>query len=193
MKYELSNTKTKKAFAEALKELLLHKPFSKITVSELVDKVKMNRKTFYYHFEDIYDLLRWTFEQETLDIVKNYDFIAEHDEAIIFTMDYIEKNEIILTNIYNSIGRDEITRFLRNDYLCIVRSIIDQAENAMSIKVSDEYKNFLCVFYTEALSGVLIDWLIHKSSRNREKTINFVTETVRAGIRSALIEGQTLN
>ena len=23
----------------------------------------MNRKTFYYHFEDIYDLLKWTFEQ----------------------------------------------------------------------------------------------------------------------------------
>ena len=30
------------------------KPLSKITVSEIIADCGVNRKTFYYHFEDIY-------------------------------------------------------------------------------------------------------------------------------------------
>ena len=46
------------------------KPFSKITVSELINECNVNRKTFYYHFQDIFELLKWTFEQEAFSIVK---------------------------------------------------------------------------------------------------------------------------
>ena len=57
---------TKKALAESLKKFMKKKPFSKITVSELVTDCNINRKTFYYHFEDIYDLLKWMFEEDNL-------------------------------------------------------------------------------------------------------------------------------
>lgn len=46
------------------------KPFSKITVSELIKTCNVNRKTFYYHFEDIYDLLKWMLEQEAVAVVR---------------------------------------------------------------------------------------------------------------------------
>ncbi|WP_295208123.1 TetR family transcriptional regulator [Ruminococcus sp.] len=39
------------------------KPLSKITVSEIVADCNINRKTFYYHFEDVQSLLKWTLEQ----------------------------------------------------------------------------------------------------------------------------------
>ena len=34
------------------------KPLSNITVSEIIADCGVNRKTFYYHFEDIYALLK---------------------------------------------------------------------------------------------------------------------------------------
>ena len=38
------------------------KPIDKITVKDLVEICGVNRQTFYYHFDDVYDLLEWVFE-----------------------------------------------------------------------------------------------------------------------------------
>lgn len=50
---------TKRALAAALKELMEQKPFSKINVADICEKCGMNRKSFYYHFKDKYDLVNW--------------------------------------------------------------------------------------------------------------------------------------
>ena len=59
MKNEKISLMTKKVLASSLKELMRHKPFSKITVKEIIQNCGVNRNTFYYHFDDIYALLRW--------------------------------------------------------------------------------------------------------------------------------------
>ena len=50
---------TKRALAASLKRLLAEKPLSKITISDITDDCGINRMTFYYHFQDIYDLIEW--------------------------------------------------------------------------------------------------------------------------------------
>lgn len=65
MTHEETSYQTKMMLCASLKKIMKHKPFSKITVSELIKDCDLNRKTFYYHFEDIYRLLKWTLEQET--------------------------------------------------------------------------------------------------------------------------------
>ena len=92
MKHEEISMYTKKALSEALKEALKTKPFKKITVSELIEACNINRKTFYYHFEDIYALLVWTFEQEAINVVKHFDLMVDSEEALTFIMDYVEEN-----------------------------------------------------------------------------------------------------
>ena len=55
---------TKKLLADGLKELLEKKTLDKITVKELVATCGVNRQTFYYNFQDIYELLEWIFVEE---------------------------------------------------------------------------------------------------------------------------------
>ena len=50
---------TKRALEQSLKNLLLKKPLTKITVSDIAADCGINRMTFYYHFKDIYDLVEW--------------------------------------------------------------------------------------------------------------------------------------
>ena len=52
---------TKKALADALKNLMKSREFEKISVSEICEECGMNRKSFYYHFKDKYDLVDWIF------------------------------------------------------------------------------------------------------------------------------------
>ena len=79
MKHEGISLNTKRSLAEALKQAMKKKPFQKITVSELIEACHVNRKTFYYHFDDIYALLKWTFKQEAIEVVKHFDLLTNMD------------------------------------------------------------------------------------------------------------------
>ena len=89
MKHEVTSLNTKKQIAASLKKLMKEKTFSKITVSEIVADCNINRKTFYYHFEDIYALLKWIFDIEAIEIVKHFDLLNNYEEALSFILDYI--------------------------------------------------------------------------------------------------------
>ena len=64
---------TRRALAEALKQLMCEKAFAKISVGEIADLCNMNRKSFYYHFKDKYELVVWIFENEFLEKVKDVE------------------------------------------------------------------------------------------------------------------------
>ena len=53
---------TKEALAESLKKLMNTTALAKITINDIVKDCGVNRRTFYYHFQDIYALLEWIFK-----------------------------------------------------------------------------------------------------------------------------------
>lgn len=188
MKHDIATLQTKKSLAAALKELAQEKPFSKITVSQLIAHCGFNRNTFYYHFEDIYALLKWTLEQEAIAVVKEFDLMVDYEEAIYFVMDYVEQNDKFLNNICNSVGRDELKSFFYADFIGISRSIIDKAESIEQLCVSEDFKTFLGQFYTEAIAGILMNWITNRSVRHRDQTVQYISTIMRTSIPAALHE-----
>lgn len=184
MKNEEISLQTKKTLSESLKKAMKKKPFQKITVSELIRDCDMNRKTFYYHFEDIYALLKWTFEQEAIEIVKQFDLLVDYEEALNFIMDYVEANNYIMNCAYDSIGRDELKRFFSSDFLAIIVSIIERAENMTGKTLEKSYKDFLSHFYMEAFAGMLIDWIKNREQQDRDLVIRYITDTIRISLLS---------
>ena len=61
---------TKRALCTALKELMEEEPFQKISVADICARCDMNRKSFYYHFRDKYDLVNWIFDTEFIAVVR---------------------------------------------------------------------------------------------------------------------------
>lgn len=94
MKHEITSLNTKKTLAASLKKAMEKKPLSKITVSEIITDCGVNRKTFYYHFQDIYALLKWMLEEEAIEVVKQFDLLVDYREAILFVLDYVKKTSI---------------------------------------------------------------------------------------------------
>ncbi|MGM9617556.1 TetR/AcrR family transcriptional regulator C-terminal domain-containing protein [Butyricicoccus sp.] len=179
MKNEEISYNTKKALSEALKQAMKHKPFQKITVSELIQACHVNRKTFYYHFADIYALLKWTFEQEAIGVVRSFDLIVDYEEAITFIMDYIEENEYLINCAYDSIGRDELKHFFYADFWALVVSIIEQTERMTRTRLEPDYKEFLSQFYMEAIAGMMINWIKEREHRDRQVVIRYIADTIR--------------
>ncbi len=157
MKHEEATLKTKTMIAASLKKFMSKKALGKITVSEIVADCNINRKTFYYHFDDIYDLLKWTLEQEAIEVVKNFDMLVDYEEAVYFVVDYVKANAHILNCAYDSMGRDEMKRFFYNDFSSIVRSMVEDCEAKNGLSITDDFKEFLCDFLTEAVAGMLVN------------------------------------
>lgn len=184
MKHETTTLMTKKAIAASLKKIMEKKPLDKITVREIIEDCDINRKTFYYHFRDIYHLIKWIFEEEAIEVVKQYDLIVNYYDAIQFVLDYVEKNKLICNCAFDAIGRDELKRFFQKDFLFIIQNIVDQLSEGK--KVPKDYQAFLVNFYTEALASLLINWVRDKEHYDKQKIIRYVHLTLFGSIEHAL-------
>ena len=189
MKYEISSLNTKKALADALKTCMQTKPLSKITVSEIVRMCEVNRKTFYYHFVDIYDLLKWMLEEEAINVVKQFNLMIDYQDAIRFVIDYVHQNQYILSCAYDSMGRDEMKRFFYKDVIGITENYIKSIEKELNVKLTDEYMEFLIHFFTESIAGLLIDEFKEQQCHNPEKALEYLSTVLKYSVPEAIKNG----
>ena len=75
---------TKSALADAMKKLMVRKSFAKISISDLCEECGLNRKSFYYHFKDKYDLVNWIFYVDFLTNMGGKNFENEWDVLVAF-------------------------------------------------------------------------------------------------------------
>ena len=186
MKHEVTTHNTKKLLADTLKKIMRSKPFSRITVSEIIQECGVNRKTFYYHFQDIYDLLKWVFDEEAIQVVRHFDLLEDYEAAIRFVMDYIRENDYIISCTHDSIGREEMKQFFYMDFIEIITSVINEAETQAHISIEPEFKAYAAKFYTEALAGMLIDWAKNGTDQDYERTVLYLTNIVSSAVESML-------
>ncbi|WP_297788426.1 TetR/AcrR family transcriptional regulator C-terminal domain-containing protein [uncultured Anaerococcus sp.] len=186
MRNEINSYNTKLSLAKSLKDLLETKSFAKLTVTEIIKKSEVNRNTFYYHFEDIYDLLRWTLEQEAIDKVKTYDSIDDIDKAIDFTLDYIKENQAFLRNILFSVGERDLKRFLAKDFKEIIKNFIVLGEARLGKIIDDSYRSFLTDYTTEAIAGILTEIITKKDPISKDRINYFIQITLTSSLTAAI-------
>lgn len=80
--------------------------------------------------------------------LKKFDLMVDYKEAILFVINYVEDNAHILACAYDTLGREEMRRFLYQDFISIVETIIDNIEKELGICTEEEFKLFLCNLYT---------------------------------------------
>ena len=182
---DLRVIKTRQAIRIALISLLSEKELSDITISELSDRAQVNRKTFYYHFEDIFSLLKWTLDQEAMCMFGKYDLVSQRREAVDFALDYINSNHDILHNIVHSIGRSELSRYFYNDIYEPIHNLVCEAVKKHSVTAEDSYQVFLSRFLTEAIAGILLD-CIERDMGDRKKLAEYIAATITGAILGSL-------
>ncbi len=186
MKHEVTTLNTKKTLAASLKKLMEKKPLSKITVSEIIADCGVNRKTFYYHFQDIYALLKWMLEEEAIEVVRQFDLLVDYREAVLFVMRYVQENRHLLRCAYDGMGRDEMKRFFYADFIGITRGIIDSTREHLGVQVEPQFLEFLAHFYTEAVAGILIDEFKGKDAHDPEQVVQYLTLMLKSSLPSVL-------
>ena len=148
---------TKAALGAALKQMMRVKPIGKITVKDLVEICGVNRQTFYYHFDDVYDLLEWVFEEDANRVLPRQVDYERWCEDVLFFMEYLQENSSFTLNVYNSNSRVYMLRYLRGKLAECIRSF--------AVIVSEGYDidrqnfEFVVEFYADLAIGFISQWL----------------------------------
>lgn len=167
---------TKLQLAAALKTLMAQKPMDKITISELTSICNIRRQSFYYHFEDIYDLLRWMIQNEAISLLKQQEGALLWKEGLLQLFRYLAENRAVCLCALKSVGRNHIRRFFEADIDAIIHRTIEQLGE--SIGVQNNLDSFVDVemlthFYVVALAGMMESWLLGEIDRTPEQLIQF--------------------
>ncbi len=195
MAYQRSSDRTKLMLAESLRDLMKKKTLDKIKIHEIVDACGVNRQTFYYHFQDIYALIEWMYQNDAKQLIEksSSSFISEDIEiedvwngVIVDLFGYIEdhRNEIlcVLNSKANIYFGNFVYEWLKESLGYIIEG------KSKDFNVDEHYKSFIANFYAMALCGVVQDWLetsgaVRMSSR---ELINMIKLTITGNIDSAL-------
>lgn len=167
---------TKQQLASALKTLMAQKPMDKITIADLTGICRIRRQSFYYHFEDIYDLLRWMFQNEAVSLLRQHEGTLLWQEGLLQLFRYLEENREVCLCALNSMGRSHIKRFFEADIYNIIHHTVEQLGNkigASSPSDSMTDMEMLTHFYVVALAGMIESWLLGEIHRTPEELIRF--------------------
>lgn len=164
----VSSPKTQQAIMESFIKLLNQRPLDKITVKDIVQDCGISRNTFYYHYQDIYDLLQATFSS-ILDSVL-IENVTTWQESLMACTRFALENRRAIYHIYRSSNRDQLDRYLyRVTGQSMERLIRYQAQG---LRISDEDIRYLTLFYKHAIVGIIREWLENDMKADVEHVIH---------------------
>lgn len=147
---------TKNMIAYSFVSLLGQKPYSKITVTEILDDCQLSRNVFYYHFRNKEDLVEWICSQITIDLLQN---IGSLDLESM----YEEIGSIIDHNktTYYRIAQINTPNNLYKQFYRIFYSLFDEELKISNIYpiIDSHWAQLLTSFNTHLATSSIIYWI----------------------------------
>lgn len=147
---------TKRALAAALKELMEEFPFIKISVADICAKCDINRKTFYYHFKDKYDLVNWIYDTEFMEAIRRKSYTSGW-EFLEDLCDYLYANKTFYRRVLKVKGQNSFSEHFRELLLPVLTSSWND------ILVGQNEKDFYVNFFADAYSCSIERWLLEEN------------------------------
>ena len=180
----MSSLTTKKAIAYSLKELLVEKPLSKITVNDITQKCDINRQTFYYHFQDIIDLVEWICIEDADKALKNKDTYENWVDGFLSIFKLLEADKIYIINIYKSVSLELLQKYLYKLVYPIIYSVV--AEKTENKPVREDDKKFITNFYMYSFVAIVLEWVKNDMKDDPKRIVDRVSSIVKGTIDQAI-------
>lgn len=175
---------TKRALEASLKHLLLQKPLSKITISDIAEDCGISRMTFYYHFKDIYDLVDWACVEDAARALAGKKTYDTWQEGFLNIFQAVLDNKPFIMNVYRTVGRERVEQYLNPLVHSLVLGVVEEKSAGMAVSQSD--KDFIAYFYEYAFIGILLSWINENMKSDPATIIARISKLIHGNIVRAL-------
>ena len=148
---------TKKAIADGFKHLMKTKRFEKITVSDIANECHLNRQTFYYHFQDKYELVNWIYYNEALVVLTTNLTLENWPQCICDMLTIMKKEDYFYQNALTTAGRDEFQAYFIRVFKELFTNILDYI--SADHPLGQDERDFIAEFYAFGMVGIIFQWV----------------------------------
>ena len=160
---------TKVLLSKALKKLMKEKPLPSISVTEVAEVAGFRRQSFYYHFPDLYALLKWTLDQELNIHLGGKNAPATWEEGMLKIFSYIGKNRDFCLSAYTALGRETVRNLMGTEVNDAVRTVI--TGEVAEFSLPEQTITYLTRFFVGGISNILEDWLLGRLDMSPEEIV----------------------
>lgn len=175
---------TKQALIDSFKKLQRDKAFDKITVSDITDDCGLSRQTFYYHFDNIFGMIRWIYTNNSDKDLRSTSGPVTWQEGVYSILKYSLQEKEMITGAYNSKYRGDLMRYYMEASHRFIGQVIAERE-AGAMEPGD--KSFLVASYSYAFVGIISQWISNGMTEDPEDLTKKISMFVNASFDRTLM------
>ncbi len=161
----------------AFEQLLGKKQFEKITVKDLSESCGINRKTFYYYFSDMDDLLRKAFDWEITSYIDSLPQDMGVEEAVEKFFGMLNEYKEVVYHVYNSSRSEQMKGYIRSSMISMIGDGMTKELDRYNI--SAEKKSIIISMYAFIFVGFIVDWLDSDMGYNLPDCVRQIREMLK--------------
>ncbi|WP_033168638.1 TetR/AcrR family transcriptional regulator C-terminal domain-containing protein [Clostridium sp. KNHs205] len=144
--------RTKIWIADTMRKLMAKKPIDKIRVTEICREAEIERPTFYYHFNDKYDLMAWIFFQSA------YNTDVLDLESAASALDQMKKDFIFYKRAYEDNSQTPMWQYMLEYFSDRYTQL---AVTLCGTNTLDEQTKYSIRLYCYGALGMTREWLFN--------------------------------
>ena len=175
---------TKRALEQSLKNLLLKKPLTKITINDIAEDCGINRMTFYYHFKDIYDLVEWSCLEDARKALEKNKTYDTWQQGFLQIFETVRENKPFVMNVYRCVHREQVERYLGPLVDRLLLGVINEESDGITVR--DEDKQFIAQVYSYIFIGLMLDWIKDDMQQDPSGIVDRLARLIKGSVSEAL-------
>lgn len=175
---------TKLAIQDSFRRLLRSKTLDRITVRDIVEDCGLTRNTFYYYYEDIYDLFDDYLDTQMQLVLAQLPEEGPWEDALLRLMAVLIDSPRTGRHIFCSKKRDTLRQYLSRFLATVLERYIAQQEEAVTLSADD--RRLICDACSHAIYGLLEQWVTGPDAPLLQEQLRRVTCCFDGTIRHAL-------
>ncbi len=175
-------TDMKKLIAETFLEMAKQSGIDKITVKALIAECGISRQTFYYHFQDMMDVIEWLIQRAVDRMVARSLEAGTRRDALNILISSTMEERVLIRKMLNSQKREVIEKLFVSATRAYLQEVLRNGKDDSPLNYSDmEVALDFCSF---GLCGILFQYCIEEKTDVDDlvgKLCRLIPEGVRDG------------
>ncbi|MNO43117.1 DNA-binding transcriptional repressor AcrR [compost metagenome] len=177
-------TQTKQSLIDSFLRLVSLKDFEKITIVDITKGAKVNRATFYAHFNDKYELLDYIMgDSASAAIVKHTEGEMKFDQKgitqlVLSVFDFYQQPKIQCRSSYIGMVVPQLKEKIINE----LKVHLSQALRGI---YPENEENFYVPIIAQMIHEGVYQWLTENNTMNQEEVAKRISSLVLRGLRSS--------
>lgn len=153
-----NTNRTKQELSKSLKELMQTVPLERISVGDIAEQAGLGRNTFYYHFQDKYDLVNWIFEVEAARLLRQKLTADNWDVCLNTIEEYFRANKSFYCNALAYSGQNCLKDYIHDSIRTMVLEQTAALPQQGDLGLTEEDIGVVGDVVAYTFLGMLIHW-----------------------------------